>query len=94
MANYYWSITATDSKSFRVLPNPQNRFAINGHSPLTYNKDGSLTLHFAPSKPQDVADGNWLPTSPGQNYRLVFRFYGAKGGVSTGEYFPPVIKHS
>ncbi|WP_160109792.1 DUF1214 domain-containing protein [Pseudomonas izuensis] len=94
MVNYYWSITATDSKNFRVLPNPQNRFAINSHSPLTYNKDGSLTLHFAPTKPQDVADGNWLPTSAGQNYRLIFRFYGAKGGATTGEYAPPVIKHS
>jgi hypothetical protein len=94
MVNYYWSITATDSKNFRVLPNPQNRFAINSHSPLTYNKDGSLTLHFAPTKPQDVADGNWLPTSPGQNYRLIFRFYGAKGEVIHGEYFPPAIKHS
>ncbi|RKS28203.1 hypothetical protein BJ917_1073 [Pseudomonas sp. WPR_5_2] len=94
MVNYYWSITATDSKNFRVLPNPQNRFAINSHSPLMYNKDGSLTLHFAPTKPQDVADGNWLPTSAGQNYRLIFRFYGAKGGATTGEYVPPVIKHS
>nr|WP_180204263.1 DUF1214 domain-containing protein [Pseudomonas sp. SbOxS1]NYU04108.1 DUF1254 domain-containing protein [Pseudomonas sp. SbOxS1] len=94
MVNYYWSITATDARHFRVLPNAQNRFAINSHSPLAYNKDGSLTLHFAPTKPQEVADGNWLPTSPGQNYRLVLRFYGAKGGATAGEYFPPVIKHS
>ncbi|MCY1278787.1 hypothetical protein D9M68_323670 [compost metagenome] len=94
MANYYWSITATNSKTFRVLPNALNRFSVNDQADLKYNQDGSLTLHFAPTKPQDVADGNWLPTLPGQQYRLIFRFYGAKGPVVSGEYFPPAIKRS
>ncbi|UVE19562.1 DUF1214 domain-containing protein [Pseudomonas sp. LS44] len=93
MANYYWSITATNAKTFLVLPNSLNRFSVNDQADLKYNQDGSLTLHFAPSKPQDVADGNWLPTAPGQIYRLVLRFYGPKGDVASGEYFPPVIKH-
>lgn len=90
-AHYFWSITATDSKTFRVLPNPLQRFLLNNHSPLTYNADGSLTLYFAPQKPAGAPEGNWLPTRADLPYRLIFRYYGAKGTVADGSYFPPAI---
>lgn len=94
-ANYFWSVIAVDGTSFRVLPNPQNRFLLNKQSKLEYGKDGSLTLYFAAEKPADAPEGNWLPTPRGQDYRLTFRFYGPKGGVADGTYFPPpVIKRS
>ena len=75
----------------RVLPNPLNRFLLNNQSKLEYGKDGSLTLCFAPEKPKDAPDGNWLPTPKGQTYSRTFRFYGPRGGVADGSYYPPPL---
>jgi hypothetical protein len=88
-AKYFWSVIAVDTKHFRVLPNPLNRFLINNQSPLAYGQDGSLTLYFAADKPPDATDGNWLPTPKGAVYRLTFRFYGPISGVANGMYYPP-----
>lgn len=94
-AHYFWSVIAVDTRHMRVLPNPQNRFLLNNQSGLKYNADGSLTLYFAPEKPADAPDPNWLPTPRGEEYRLTFRFYGPRGGVADGSYFPPpIIKRS
>ena len=91
-AKYFWSVIAVDNAHMRVLPNPLNRFLLNNQSKLEYGKDGSLTLHFAPDKPANAPDGNWLPTPKGQLYRLTFRFYGPRGGVWDGTYYPPSIQ--
>lgn len=90
-ASYFWSVIAVDSANFRVLPNPKQRFLLNKESDLAYGADGSLTLYFAAEKPADAADGNWLPTPRGQEYRLTFRFYGPRGGVADGSYYPPPV---
>jgi hypothetical protein len=91
-ADYFWSVIAVDKKHMRVLPNPLNRFLLNNQSQLEYGNDGSLTLYFAPEKPADVNDGNWLPTLGSQDYSLTFRFYGPRGGVVDGTYYPPAIQ--
>lgn len=94
-ADYFWSVIAVDPVFSRVLPNPRNRFLLNRESGLKYNADGSLTLYFGPEKPADAPDSNWLPTPKGQDYRLTFRFYGPKGGVADGSYYPPpLVKQS
>ena len=94
-ANYFWSVIAVDPIHARVLPNPKNRFLLNRESGLKYGADGSLTLYFGPEKPADAPDSNWLPTPKGKDYRLTFRFYGPKGGVADGTYFPPpLVKRS
>ncbi|QGW77256.1 DUF1214 domain-containing protein [Pseudomonas alkylphenolica] len=90
-ASYFWSITATDAKNFRVLPNTLGRFLLNNQSDLKYNADGSLTLYFGPQQPAGASQGNWLPTAAGQPFRLILRYYGAKGGVADGDYFPPAL---
>jgi len=94
-ADYFWSVIAVDPVFSRVLPNPKNRFLLNRESGLKYSTDGSLTLYFGPEKPADAPDSNWLPTPKGQDYRLTFRFYGPKGGVADGSYYPPpLVKRS
>ena len=90
---YFWSVIAVDSKEFHVIPNAKNRFLINKQSKLDYGKDGSLTLYFAPEKPKDAPDGNWLPTPNGQNYNLTFRTYGPDQAILSGAWYPaPLIK--
>lgn len=94
-ADHFWSVIAVDPRHMRVLPNAKNRFLLNRESGLKYNPDGSLTLYFADQKPAQAPDSNWLPTPRGQDYRLTFRFYGPKGGVADGTYYPPpLIKKS
>jgi hypothetical protein len=91
-ANYFWSVIAVDTRHFRVLPNPKEKYLINEQSKPEYGPDGSLTFHFAAEKPADVPEGNWLPTPKGSVYRLTFRFYGPIDGVSNGTYWPPVLR--
>ncbi|KRA82856.1 DUF1214 domain-containing protein [Altererythrobacter sp. Root672] len=89
-AKYFWSVIAVDRSHRRVLPNPLNRFLLNKESHLTYGEDGSLTLYFAPDQPADAPEGNWLPTK-GKPWSLTFRFYGPRGGVADGSYYPPPL---
>jgi hypothetical protein len=70
-----------------------NRFLLNNQSKLEYGSDGSLTLYFAPTKPADSSEGNWLPTLGSKNYNLTFRFYGPRGGVADGTYYPPALQN-
>lgn len=92
---YFWSVIAVDSKDFRVIPNANDRFLINKQSRLSYGKDGSLTLYFAPVKPGQAPDGNWLPTPEGQSYNLTFRLYGPDQQVLSGQWFPaPLVKRN
>ena len=90
-AKYFWSVIAVDRMHRRVLPNALNRFLINKESKLTYGADGSLKLYFAPEKPADAPEGNWLPTG-GKPWSLTFRFYGPRGGVADGSYFLPPLE--
>jgi hypothetical protein len=89
-AKYFWSVIAVDRVFRRVLPNPLNKVLLNRESGLTYGNDGSLKLYFAPEKPADAPDGNWLPTK-GKPWKLTFRFYGPRGAVADGTYFPPPL---
>lgn len=91
-AKYFWSIIAVDSERMRVLPNPLKRYLLNKESKLEYGKDGSLTLYFAPEKPAQAPEGNWLPTVKGVKYGPTFRFYGPRGGVADGSYYPPALQ--
>jgi hypothetical protein len=92
-AKYFWSVIAVDSKDFRVIPNPKNRFLLNKESKLQYGKDGSLTLYFGSDKPAGAPDGNWLPTPKGQNYNLTWRSYGPDDATVSGAWYPaPLVK--
>lgn len=91
---YFWSIIAVDRQFRHVLPNPLNRFLLNKESGVVKADDGSLTLYFGPVKPAEAPEPNWLPTGGGKPWSLTFRFYGPRGAVAEGQYYPPpLIKH-
>ncbi|WP_313002864.1 DUF1214 domain-containing protein [Brevundimonas sp.] len=89
---YFWSVIAVDSREFRVIANPLGRFLLNNQSGLHRDSDGSLTLWFAPEKPDASPEPNWLPTPKGGRYNLTFRFYGPSEDVVSGDYFPPPLR--
>ncbi len=93
-AKYFWSVIAVDRVHRRVLPNPLERYLLNKESGLVKGEDGSLTLYFGPHKPADAPDTNWLPTGAGKPWSLTFRFYGPRGGVADGSYYPPPLIRS
>ena len=93
-AKYFWSVIAVDRVHRRVLPNPLERYLLNKESGLVKGEDGSLTLYFGPHKPADAPDANWLPTGAGKPWSLTFRFYGPRGGVADGSYYPPPLIRS
>jgi hypothetical protein len=90
-ASYFWSIIAVDRQFRHVLPNKLERYLLNKESGVQKSADGSLTLYFAPEKPADAPDPNWLPTGAGKPWSLTFRFYGPRGAVADGTYFPPPL---
>ncbi len=89
-AKYFWSIIAVDRTHRRGLPNPLKKDLLNREAGLVYEPDGSLELHFASEKPAGAPAVNWLPTK-GKPWKLTFRFYGPRGAVADGTYFPPPL---
>jgi hypothetical protein len=39
------------------------------------NADSTYTIYFAPKKPANVQDGNWIQTVPGKGWFTLFRLY-------------------
>jgi hypothetical protein len=91
LARYFWSVTAVDSVRFQVMDNPIHRYMLDNQPKMRPNKDGSLTLVFAPKRPSGTPKANWLPTPEGGNYDLTFRFYGPSQVITAGEFFPPPL---
>jgi hypothetical protein len=42
---------------------------------LQVNGDGSVDIYFGPTAPANK-ESNWVPTSPGGEFEVLFRFYG------------------
>jgi hypothetical protein len=56
------------------------------------NPDGSTTVYFAPSKPADVSDGNWIQTVPGKGWSTLLRLYSPLEPFFTKEWRPSEIE--
>lgn len=75
----FWSICVYNSKDLFV-PNPLKRYNLGDRSPLTRNKDGSLTIYLSPDQPSNV--DNWLPIPKEKEpLSLVIRMYAPLPGV-------------
>ena len=73
----FWSVNtySTSTKSF-ITDVPKVGISSYEKESLQYNTDGSIDLYFGPDKSLVPAgrESNWLPT--GENFFLMFRFYG------------------
>lgn len=66
---------------FRALAN-RRRLAVahrlrqpNPTPAATAAGDGSHTVYFAPTRPDGVAEGNWIQTTPGKGWFAILRLY-------------------
>jgi len=71
----YWSATAYDRATHALIRNlPRSSRASNSVG-LQKNADGSTDVFFGPKAPVGK-DSNWVPTSAGGKFEVLFRLYG------------------
>ncbi len=75
----FWSITAYDTETRSMLQTPQ-RFPRAGSQSYptpaaTANEDGSTTVVFAPERPSQTPEGNWIQTTEGKGWFPILRLY-------------------
>ena len=90
----FWSLAAYTATDLNLIPNPQGRYSVGGHSgSVATGDEGGLTLYLQPEAPDSGAAGNWLPTSAAQPWFLILRMYRPGPTVLGGAWrCPPVTR--
>jgi hypothetical protein len=75
----FWSFTLYDNQTRSMLQTPQ-RFPRAGSQcyptpAATADDDGSTTVVFAPERPADIPEGNWIQTTEGKGWFPILRLY-------------------
>jgi hypothetical protein len=89
--NAFWSITAYDLKTSKLVPNALKRYQFGDRTKgAKRDKDGGLTVYLSATPPRQ-GTSNWLPTPP-KGYHLVLRMYLPKAEALDGRYAPPPVE--
>jgi len=75
-AALFWAVTAYNVTDGTMVEAPQLMPSINGFNKIATNGDGSIDLWFAPQKPADAPDSNFIQTVGGRNFLVALRLYG------------------
>jgi hypothetical protein len=75
-AKLFWAVTAYNITDGTMVEAPQLMPSINGLNKVATNGDGSVDLWFAPAKPSDAPDSNFIQTVNGRNFLVALRLYG------------------
>ena len=70
----YWSAVAYDRETHSLMRNVERPSRSSLTPELARERDGSIELVFAPIAP--TVSANWIPTSAGECFEVMFRFYG------------------
>jgi hypothetical protein len=71
----YWSATAYDRATHALIRDQKWSSRASNTPRLKKNKDGSVDVYFGPKAPAGK-ESNWIPTSAGGKFEVLFRFYG------------------
>ena len=88
--NAFWSITAYNSRQ-AFVQNPINRYTIGDRDALTFDHDGSVTLHVQRESPGPDRESNWLPT-PADGFNLIMRLYWPSREILAGTWHIPAVE--
>lgn len=91
-AALFWSVTLYSPVNGTMIANGQPFPSINSLSKVVANADGSFDLTFSPTKPNDVADSNWIKTNPGEGFAVSLRLYGASQAFYDQSWVPDDVK--
>ncbi len=89
----FWSVIAYSKKTKAFIYNEKNIIGLSSYdkAKLKANADGSIDLYFGEKPPVGLAS-NWIPTA-GENFFLLFRFYGPEKPVFDKSFvLPDVVK--
>ncbi len=76
-AKAFWAVTLYNVTDGTMPETPQLMPSKNGFENRDKSEDGSIDLFFGPTKPDGVADTNWIQTVKGRDFMAVIRLYGA-----------------
>ena len=71
----YWSATVYDRATHALIRGLPRSSRSSQNSGLQKNADGSVDVYFGPEAPAGK-ETNWVPTNPGGQFEVLFRFYG------------------
>ncbi len=83
-ATQFWSATAYNMETNTFYDGVHTVALNNLQHDLIANEDGSTDVYFAPMLPKGVNRGNWVPTKPGTEFFLLFRWYGPQPELFNG----------
>ncbi len=74
----FWSVVAYDADSRSILRSSQPFPSVSSYTGPAANADGSIDIEFGPEAPAGAAspNKNWIQTTPGRGWFMLFRFYG------------------
>ena len=91
-AERFWSLTAYTPEAIQLVPNSANKYVVASYTKnLHVERDGSVTVFLARTRPLDKPKANWLPIPSGP-FNIMLRVYGPEGRVANDTYLPPSIK--
>jgi hypothetical protein len=90
-AKLYWSFTAYDRGTHALIRNAPRCSRASNSPGLVANADGSVDLWFAPKAP-DGREQNWVPTSAGRGFEVLFRIYGPEVRFFNKEWVLPDLE--
>ena len=81
-ARDFWSVVAYDLESATWILE-QSKVGVDSLAKdLQVNSDGSVDVYLGPRAPEGK-ESNWIPTSPGKRFFIMFRWYGPEKAVFT-----------
>lgn len=87
----FWTISLFNDKRL-LTKNAINRSAINSHTKLKYNDDGSVDIYLQHETPGKHRESNWLPTPKNGNFMLMLLSYWPKLESFHQSWTPPPVK--
>jgi hypothetical protein len=76
-ASQYWSATLYNRDTHALIRDVAYASRSSLTPDLATNADGSVDLYFGPTPPEN-STANWIPTRAGEQFEIIFRFYGVQ----------------
>lgn len=84
-ADDFWAVTVYDLESASYLRDVTKSSVDSNQAALEKNDDESVDIYFGPTAPEGK-EGNWIPTTDGRRFFLLFRFYGPQNAAKDGSW--------
>jgi hypothetical protein len=81
----FWAVTVYDLETASYLRDQPKSSVDSNQAELKKNSDGSVDVYFGLKAPKGK-EGNWIPTTEGRRFFLLFRCYGPRKAVKDGSW--------